>query len=303
MTKDMAQFIGNQIGIFRDVDMDNNGGVWGSSLRIWVSLNILQPLPRVLKLRTILGDEHLVSFTFERLLNFCYICGQLGHLSRLCETRFAEGFIDPGPNTAYGSWLHASNHPAGRSRWLGPRTHSSLHPVSRPTFVSTNSSPSRRPYQGARGSDIFDGLRHSRTNSTPYQPSSSHLSQDPPSPLPPNDISTPLPTQSATPPSHHPNVEQSPYPHFRTSMSTALHPLGLSTSSLKHPLHSHLPPLIYSPIHLPLPPQKTLVVLLKSSLHAYQKPPSTNVNIPNTLLPLTNSKIIPLPNPIAHSLH
>ncbi|KAL0453472.1 UNVERIFIED_CONTAM: hypothetical protein Slati_1325300 [Sesamum latifolium] len=102
MTRPMAEFIGNQIGVFRDMDMDENGGSWGASLRIRVSLNLNQPLPCVLKIRTPLGDEQLISFTMERLPNFFYICGCLGHLSKFCPSRFEEGFEDPGDNTPYG---------------------------------------------------------------------------------------------------------------------------------------------------------------------------------------------------------
>ncbi|KAL0430337.1 UNVERIFIED_CONTAM: hypothetical protein Sradi_0659700 [Sesamum radiatum] len=95
MSKDMARFIGDYLGRFIDVDADSAGHVWGSSMRLRVSLDVSKPLRRVLKLRTTLGDEQLLSFTYEKLPNFCYICGCLGHLSKFCELRFSENFIDP----------------------------------------------------------------------------------------------------------------------------------------------------------------------------------------------------------------
>ncbi|KAL0345758.1 UNVERIFIED_CONTAM: hypothetical protein Sradi_4407100 [Sesamum radiatum] len=60
-----------------------------------------------LKIKTLLGGEHLVSFTYERLPNFCYLCGRLGHIGKYCEVTFAEGFVDPGDDTPYRLWIRA----------------------------------------------------------------------------------------------------------------------------------------------------------------------------------------------------
>ncbi|KAK4424678.1 hypothetical protein Salat_1661400 [Sesamum alatum] len=46
MTRNMAEFIGNQIGRFRDVDIDRGGQLWGSSLRIRVGLDVTKPIRR-----------------------------------------------------------------------------------------------------------------------------------------------------------------------------------------------------------------------------------------------------------------
>ncbi|KAK4394020.1 hypothetical protein Sango_1872800 [Sesamum angolense] len=96
MTKDVVSFIGNKLGKFKEVELDSNGEAWGSSIRIRVTIDITKPLKQVLKIRTVLGDDHLVTFTYERLPNFCYLCGCLGHLSRQCELQLQEGFQDPG---------------------------------------------------------------------------------------------------------------------------------------------------------------------------------------------------------------
>ncbi|KAL0374597.1 UNVERIFIED_CONTAM: Caffeic acid 3-O-methyltransferase [Sesamum radiatum] len=55
MNRDFAQFIGNQIGRFKEVDTDKSEKLWGSSLRIRVSINITKPLRRVLRIRTEIG--------------------------------------------------------------------------------------------------------------------------------------------------------------------------------------------------------------------------------------------------------
>ncbi|KAL0361212.1 UNVERIFIED_CONTAM: hypothetical protein Sradi_3805700 [Sesamum radiatum] len=117
MSKDMARFIADHLGKFIQVDADNTGHVWGSSMRLRVHLDITKPLKRVLKLRTTLSDEQLLSFTYEKLPNFCYLCGHLGHLSKFCDLRFTDDFTDPGEATPFGPWLRATNLPTGRNRY------------------------------------------------------------------------------------------------------------------------------------------------------------------------------------------
>ncbi|KAL0444501.1 UNVERIFIED_CONTAM: hypothetical protein Slati_2172800 [Sesamum latifolium] len=103
----IASFIGNSIEKFRDLEMEDSGRAWGSSLRIRVALNFTQPLIRALSVCASMGDELVVSFTYERLQNFCYLCGRLGHIDTYCELRFKEGFQDPGQGMPYGAWLRA----------------------------------------------------------------------------------------------------------------------------------------------------------------------------------------------------
>ncbi|KAL0439101.1 UNVERIFIED_CONTAM: hypothetical protein Slati_2393100 [Sesamum latifolium] len=72
-----------------------------------VGLNVNKPLKRAMKVRSTSGEELLVRFTYERLPNFCYLCGLLGHIDRYCQLRFSEGFehqVEPLP---YGAWLRA----------------------------------------------------------------------------------------------------------------------------------------------------------------------------------------------------
>ncbi|KAL0367991.1 UNVERIFIED_CONTAM: hypothetical protein Scaly_1018000 [Sesamum calycinum] len=156
MWKEMAQFIGNQVGRFVDVDMDSAGNVWGSSIRIQVSVDVTKPLKRVLKIRTSLGDEHLLSFTYERLPNICYLCGCLGHLSKFCELRFAEDFTDPGEDTPFGPWLRATNIPTGRNRNFACVRNSHFPHFSSPVQKCSSNSSSQSPHTiPLRGPAIF----------------------------------------------------------------------------------------------------------------------------------------------------
>ncbi|KAL0303115.1 UNVERIFIED_CONTAM: hypothetical protein Sradi_6179600 [Sesamum radiatum] len=135
MTHDIAALIVNKIGRFRDMEANDSGKSWGASIRIRVAIDVSLPLFRVLRVGQAMGEELVVSFTYERLQNFCYLCGTLGRISKYCEKGFADGFVDSGDNTPYGPWLRASPRPWGnRSRnYVGstssdqrrspPRTH------------------------------------------------------------------------------------------------------------------------------------------------------------------------------------
>ncbi|KAL0394735.1 UNVERIFIED_CONTAM: hypothetical protein Slati_4439700 [Sesamum latifolium] len=92
MNMRIASFIGNKIGKFRDMDMDSEGTAWGATMRIKVAINVMLPLPQALKIRTTMGEEQLVTFTYERLPNFCYLCRCLGHIAKYCDKQYELDF-------------------------------------------------------------------------------------------------------------------------------------------------------------------------------------------------------------------
>ncbi|KAL0385614.1 UNVERIFIED_CONTAM: hypothetical protein Sradi_2955700 [Sesamum radiatum] len=102
-----------------------------------------------------MGDDHLVTFTYERLPNLCYLCGCLGHLSRFCEKQLEEGFIDPGDNMPSGPWLRAA--PPFNSKY---RIHASPYQTStrhktRPTFVMDTTYRHATERDTPRGTEVF----------------------------------------------------------------------------------------------------------------------------------------------------
>ncbi|KAL0345442.1 UNVERIFIED_CONTAM: hypothetical protein Sradi_4375500 [Sesamum radiatum] len=62
MAADIAQFIGEKIGGLQDLDQNKSALSWGSYIQIRVAIDVSKPLPRALKVRTVMGDEQLVSF-------------------------------------------------------------------------------------------------------------------------------------------------------------------------------------------------------------------------------------------------
>ncbi|KAL0412201.1 UNVERIFIED_CONTAM: hypothetical protein Slati_3809800 [Sesamum latifolium] len=148
MNLGIATIIGNSLGRFRDMEMDDTGRAWGTTLRIRVSLDVTAPLKRALRLCTTRGEEHLVSLTYERLQNFCYLCGVLGHISKYCEVHFEDGFEDPGDDTPYGPWLRAP---------VPTRA-----PIRQQKPMSLSNSRNRVMPKPARGKDIFENFELSK---------------------------------------------------------------------------------------------------------------------------------------------
>ncbi|KAK4428542.1 hypothetical protein Salat_1154000 [Sesamum alatum] len=102
MMKEIATFIGNQLGIFCDVDLNRGGQGWGSSLRIRIGIYITKPLRRIMKLCTTMGEESVISFSYERLPNFCYWCGKLGHIMKFCDCQYEDGFDESQEQLPFG---------------------------------------------------------------------------------------------------------------------------------------------------------------------------------------------------------
>ncbi|KAK4424714.1 hypothetical protein Salat_1665000 [Sesamum alatum] len=116
------------------------------TVRIRININVTKPLKRALRICSKSGEESMIRFSYERLPNFCYLCGKLGHISRFCDLRFDAQFSDPGLHTPYGAWLRA----VGPSKRLGLQSD-----AIRPTYVWNSSSRSRSLHGSRRGANIF----------------------------------------------------------------------------------------------------------------------------------------------------
>ncbi|KAL0451288.1 UNVERIFIED_CONTAM: hypothetical protein Slati_1106900 [Sesamum latifolium] len=158
MNLGIATYIGNKIGKLRDIDMDATGTAWGATLRIRATINVNLPLPRALNLKTTMGEEHLVTFTYERLPNFCYLCGCLGHITKYYLKHYEEGFQDPGSNTLYGPWLRAP-----LPNWVRSGVSAT---ISSPRQLSSNTT-----HKGAirKGPKIFGNFSHRVQDGSPKQ--------------------------------------------------------------------------------------------------------------------------------------
>ncbi|KAL0421421.1 UNVERIFIED_CONTAM: putative mitochondrial protein [Sesamum latifolium] len=221
---------GNRLGKFKEVDLDKNGEAWGSFLRVRVALDITKPLKRALKLHTILGDEQLISFSYERLPNFYYFYGCLGHLSRQCEFQFQEGFRDPGDSPPYDPWLRVVAPSNFRCRSGSFPLKVSTDSLSRPTFLPRSSLqiPDTTPVSIPPRTHISD------LNLIPPAP----ISLDPSSSLDPPPLSHTNNPVPPPPPSDSPKSDCCPHP---TLAPIPLNPCMVFTAHSPTDHTTHLP--------------------------------------------------------------
>ena len=106
MSESVGKQLVNYLGSFLEYDTSNNGGSVKEYMRLRVSMDVRPPLKHGKRLRTPNGDGFFVSFKYEKLSLFCFICGCLGHSDRFCPQLFniPEEEITRG----WGVWLKAS---------------------------------------------------------------------------------------------------------------------------------------------------------------------------------------------------
>lgn len=78
-----ASIIGEKLGGFIKFD-DSDPVGWEMFMRVKINLDIGKPLPRGIKVRVGQDSTKWVGFKYERLGDFCYFCGRLGHTDRDC---------------------------------------------------------------------------------------------------------------------------------------------------------------------------------------------------------------------------
>ena len=81
-TEKRIRMIGGGIGEVLEVDFDGIG--WDRSARLKILVDVMKPLRRVQQVRNIEGSVVMIEVKYERLQNFCFGCGFLGHIERDC---------------------------------------------------------------------------------------------------------------------------------------------------------------------------------------------------------------------------
>ncbi|PPD97602.1 hypothetical protein GOBAR_DD05374 [Gossypium barbadense] len=106
MDRQMALDVGNALSELVAIDWKDCNGGWTEFVRIKVKINVLKPLRRVVKLLDKEGTEVIGVIKYERLPDFCYVCGLIGHSSKTCKHN-KEGSALNESNLQYGSWMRA----------------------------------------------------------------------------------------------------------------------------------------------------------------------------------------------------
>lgn len=85
----MSETIGNQLGNFfgkfLEYDPKNNNSIWREYMRIRIHLDVRRLLKRKKKITRKDGSAFVVMCKYERLGEFCFVCGMLTHTECFCR--------------------------------------------------------------------------------------------------------------------------------------------------------------------------------------------------------------------------
>ena len=84
MSMEVGRELGNSLGKFIESDRRTGHLDQAKFMRIRVDLQLDKPLRRRGKVANVDGEKFWVSFKYERLPTFCYLCGRLGHDDKHC---------------------------------------------------------------------------------------------------------------------------------------------------------------------------------------------------------------------------
>ncbi|XP_062099844.1 uncharacterized protein LOC133805696 [Humulus lupulus] len=119
MSERVVKDVGNSVVTFVESDPNNFTGVRRVYLRVRVKLNNDIPIKRRMKIRKSGSDWFWVTFKYEYIPTFCFICGIIGHSKRFCDKLFdtpLEQIVKP-----YGAWMRVASRRQNKmigSKWL-----------------------------------------------------------------------------------------------------------------------------------------------------------------------------------------
>ena len=120
MSKENAEEIGAMVGEVLEVDFTGNGGVCMSKfLIVKVEHKVEDPLRSGFFLDRSPQPDLWIQFKYERIADFCYQCGRLGHLKARCSTS-NPSFEQQSRQEPYrfGPWMKAESTSKRTTRWV-----------------------------------------------------------------------------------------------------------------------------------------------------------------------------------------
>ncbi|OMP03234.1 hypothetical protein COLO4_10561 [Corchorus olitorius] len=120
MTESVGKAIGDSFGEVIEIDTCGDKVAWGKFLRIRACLNVNKPLRRGMILTAPNGGKILVSFRYEKLPDFCYVCGCLNHTENECEKAVIMRRDSGKVKKEYGPWLRAEVPRSNTLKFDGP---------------------------------------------------------------------------------------------------------------------------------------------------------------------------------------
>ncbi|TXG60460.1 hypothetical protein EZV62_015033 [Acer yangbiense] len=117
MNRRSAKWLAKQIGGVIEIPVESKE-CWGKFIRVKVEIDISKPLKRWLRLKLDKSDIIVVvGLKYERLPDFCFVCGKLGHVVKDCLDEEARSGVLGGSSPKFGSWLKAPSSERTSSRF------------------------------------------------------------------------------------------------------------------------------------------------------------------------------------------
>ncbi|KAL9453740.1 hypothetical protein AB3S75_009362 [Citrus x aurantiifolia] len=104
MDQEIIGELGKVIGIVEEVDTGKERKCIGQYARVRISIDITQPLKKIIYLEQEGAEDVPIPVVYERLPEFCFCCGLIGHQYKECEKYKGQ----PNDKLAYGVWMQAA---------------------------------------------------------------------------------------------------------------------------------------------------------------------------------------------------
>ncbi|KAL3617220.1 hypothetical protein CASFOL_038967 [Castilleja foliolosa] len=108
MNEENAKGIGDTLGTYVKADFNTPAHKWRKFLRFQVEMDINKPLLGAMGLSVNGRPRILMEIRYERLADFCFICGLIGHKNINCPDR-KEGDNEATMSDKFGPWLKVEN--------------------------------------------------------------------------------------------------------------------------------------------------------------------------------------------------
>lgn len=105
MSEAVRKQLGDFFGEFVMYDAKNNSSIWVEYMRIKIKLDVRKPLKRRKKIVRKNGSEFMVTCKYERLGDFCFVCGLMTHTERFFRRNIDSRSEDSQKD--WGGWLRA----------------------------------------------------------------------------------------------------------------------------------------------------------------------------------------------------
>lgn len=104
----MGRKLGATIGEVSEVSLFEFSGQNNHVLKAKVKLNLNNPLKKGVNMGSKVDGIHWVDFRYERLPNFCYYCGIIGHNKEACNKRTSDAERGKNESKNLGPWLRTN---------------------------------------------------------------------------------------------------------------------------------------------------------------------------------------------------